>query len=167
MPGPHVDVVASAESLPLESETFDCVLCTQVLQYLAAPERAVAEMRRVLKPDGLLMLSTHGVSFVDRRGCDQWRWTHHGLRSLLDQAGRWSLVEVLPAGGVLSAAAYLVGGQTEFATHHLGVPWLAAPICLVANLAGWHLDQAAKRRFPNLPPDAAVNYLVVARRQSD
>ena len=62
----------------------------------------------------------------------------------------------------MCAAAYLVGGQVEFGTHHAGVPALAAPICLGLNAAAWQADRFVRGRFPDLPPDASVNYLVVA-----
>jgi SAM-dependent methyltransferase len=163
-PGPRVDIVASADRLPLDSETFDCVLCTQVLQYVPKPSQAVAEMRRILKPGGLLLLSTHGASFVDRRGGDRWRWTQYGLQDVLDQAGTWSSVEILPAGGVMTAAAYLLAGQVEFAAHRLGIRLMGAPVCLALNVAAWHLDRATRRLRPAQLPDAVVNYLVVATR---
>lgn len=159
----HVDVVGSAEELPFEDATFDCVICTQVLQYVNSPALAVREMHRVLRTDGMLLLSTHGVSFVDRRGVDRWRWTHHGLKTLLNRAGTWQEVEVLPAGGVFCAASYLVGGQAESAAHRLGMRQLAAPICLALNAAAWNADRMTRRLFPELPPEAAVNYLAIAR----
>ncbi len=162
--GPKVDVVASAESLPFAAETFDCVLCTQVLQYVEEPMRAVAEMRRVMRSSGLLLLSTHGVSFVERLASDQWRWTHNGLKSLLNRAGEWRSIDILPAGGVFSAIAYLLGGELEFATYHLRVPAAAAVPCFCLNVGAWRLDRVIRQRFPHLEPDAATNYVVAAQR---
>lgn len=49
---------ASALDLPFESESFDVVLCAQTLQFLADRGAAVAEMRRVVKPDGRIGVST-------------------------------------------------------------------------------------------------------------
>lgn len=163
--GPAVDVVARAENLPFPDETFDCVLCTQVLQYVDDPMEAAAEMRRVMRPGAILFLSTHGVSFVDRHASDQWRWTHNGLQSLVKRAGSWRSIEVLPAGGLFSAIAYLLGGELEFTTYHFGLPAFAAPVCLLLNVGAWRLDRAVRQRFPDLPPDAAVNYVVVAQRR--
>jgi SAM-dependent methyltransferase len=162
--GEKVDVVARAEDLPFAEAQFDCVLSTGVLQYVPRPFEAIEEFRRVLKPNGTLFLSTHGIGFTDRGGPDSWRWTQNGLMSLFQQADGWGEVEVLPAGGVMCAAAYLIGGQLEFATHRVGVPTLAAPFCLALNVLAWQADAATSRLYPDLPPDASVNFLVVASR---
>jgi len=158
-PGPAADVVASADALPFDDQSFNCVLCTQ-----PDPGAAVAEMWRVLRPGGLLLLSTHGVSFVDRALPDLWRWTQHGLRLLLAEFGAWTRVTVAPAGGVFCAAAYLVGGQVEAASHRAGVTWMSEAICLLLNACAWNGDRLTARLFPEIPPDASVNYLAMATR---
>ena len=54
---PHVDelVVAPAEDMPFEDETFDRVVCRQGIQFMDAPA-AAAEMVRVLKPGGRICI---------------------------------------------------------------------------------------------------------------
>jgi len=162
--GPRVDLVGTADAIPVADASVDCVLCTQVLQYVPDPDAAIREIRRVLRPGGAVFLSTHGTSFVDRQSADRWRWTQHGLAELFDRAGPWTDFEILPAGGVACAAAYLVGGQLAFAAHHAGLPIVAAPICLTLNAVAWNVDRVVRRAFPELPPDATVNYFVAARR---
>jgi ubiquinone/menaquinone biosynthesis C-methylase UbiE len=48
-----------AEHLPFDDDTFDSVVATWVLCTIPDPERALAEMRRVLKPGGLLVYAEH------------------------------------------------------------------------------------------------------------
>jgi SAM-dependent methyltransferase len=51
---------ADAESLPFADASFDRVLCGLGLMFFPAPARALAEMRRVLRPGGRLALSVWG-----------------------------------------------------------------------------------------------------------
>jgi ubiquinone/menaquinone biosynthesis C-methylase UbiE len=48
-----------AHSLPFEAETFDSVICTYSLCNIPDPRLAVAEMKRVLRPGGRLILVDH------------------------------------------------------------------------------------------------------------
>jgi 2-polyprenyl-6-hydroxyphenyl methylase/3-demethylubiquinone-9 3-methyltransferase len=47
-----------AEALPFEATYFDVVVCVDVLEHVASPQRAVAEMSRVLKPGGWFCFDT-------------------------------------------------------------------------------------------------------------
>ena len=51
-----------AERLPLESASFDSVVCTYTLCSVADPAAALAEMRRVLRPGGRLLFAEHGLA---------------------------------------------------------------------------------------------------------
>jgi ubiquinone/menaquinone biosynthesis C-methylase UbiE len=52
-------VTASAESLPLADASFDAVVATFVFCSVADPAAALAEVRRVLRPAGRLVLIEH------------------------------------------------------------------------------------------------------------
>lgn len=44
-------------ALPFESESFDCVICSEVLEHIPEHEEALKELVRVLKPQGSLVVS--------------------------------------------------------------------------------------------------------------
>ncbi len=50
--------VADCTSLPFADEEFECVVSFETLEHLDAQDQLLAEFRRVLKPDGLLVLSS-------------------------------------------------------------------------------------------------------------
>ena len=52
----------TAEALPCESRSFDAALCTWSLCTIPKPRAALEELRRVLKPGGLLAFIEHGAS---------------------------------------------------------------------------------------------------------
>ncbi len=51
-------MLASAEKLPFKNNFFDTVLAAEIIEHLTHPELMLAEIKRVLKPDGKLILST-------------------------------------------------------------------------------------------------------------
>ena len=53
---------ASAESIPSPDDTFDTAVMTWTLCTIAEPERALAEIARVLRPTGRLIFVEHGRS---------------------------------------------------------------------------------------------------------
>jgi ubiquinone/menaquinone biosynthesis C-methylase UbiE len=50
-------VLEDADRLPFENETFDVVTCLETLEFTPAPERTLAELMRVLRPGGVLLLT--------------------------------------------------------------------------------------------------------------
>lgn len=49
-------MVADARRLPFADGSLDRVLCAEVLEWVRPPEAALAEIRRVLRPDGLALV---------------------------------------------------------------------------------------------------------------
>lgn len=83
--GPDTGLVADAQDLPFIDETFDAVLAIAVLEHVADPFRAVAEMRRVLKPEGFVYSVTPFMQQVHMGRFDFTRFTALGHRRLF----RW------------------------------------------------------------------------------
>lgn len=73
--------------IPLEDNSVDYVISTQVLEHVASPEDYLKECHRVLKHDGKLLLSTHGHWKYHPDPTDFWRWTKDGLDKLLGDNG--------------------------------------------------------------------------------
>jgi SAM-dependent methyltransferase len=73
-------------SLPFPEASFDGVVLTEVLEHCQDPHGAIHEVHRVLKPGGLLLVTspflwpTHGIEGEYR---DYWRFTRQGWELLL------------------------------------------------------------------------------------
>jgi SAM-dependent methyltransferase len=167
-PGPTVDIVAPAETLPFEDESFDCALCTQVLEHVGNPSLVCAELHRVLRPGGVALVSTHGVAryhAAPGSGADDyWRWTHTGLAKLLRDAAEWSEIEVVPNGGTAAALAYLLGRECDIVAAKLRLNFVGAAGVFAINVLASTLDRARVRFFPDREPGLAPNYVAVAIR---
>lgn len=57
-------VVADVQALPFEEGSFDCVLAAWMLYHVRDLDRGVAELARVLRPDGLLVATTNGAGHL-------------------------------------------------------------------------------------------------------
>ena len=83
----NLDVVGNLNKLPFSSDTFDGILCTQVLEHVNEPFKVIKEFHRVLKPGGMLYLSAPQGWGVHQEPHDYFRFTHYGLKHLLGKAG--------------------------------------------------------------------------------
>lgn len=95
---PPTLVRAAAEELPFESGSFDCVVCSEVLEHLPNPQSAVAEAARVLKTGGAYIVTVPYCERIAQHQCvhcgeytPQWGHLHsfdgESLTSLLEQSG--------------------------------------------------------------------------------
>ena len=84
--GGGVDVVGDAHKLPFPEKSFDLVTLFMVLEHLEDPTKAISEIARVLKPKGLLLLTT--VQYWHTHPCpkDYYRFTEDGLRYLCQKS---------------------------------------------------------------------------------
>jgi SAM-dependent methyltransferase len=115
------DIVGSATDIPLGDAGFDTVVCTEVLEHVPDPLKALREMYRVLKPGGYLILSTpmywprHEVPY------DYFRYPYDGLLHLVKTSG-FELVQLYNRG-----RSYAFIGQAIQATQPIAakpVNWL-------------------------------------------
>ncbi len=70
-------VVAAAEALPYPDNTFDVVLSHEVIEHVADDRRAVAEMVRVLRPGGRILLFCPNRWFPFETHGHYWRGRYH------------------------------------------------------------------------------------------
>lgn len=60
-------VLEDTERLPFPDDTFDAVVCVEVLEHLFLPHASASEILRVLKPNGVLIATTPNVAYIKRR----------------------------------------------------------------------------------------------------
>ena len=115
---PKVTIVADltkADHVP--SNTFDCIIFTQTLQFIYDVRAALQHLYRILKPGGVLLATFPGISQISRydmnRWGDYWRFTILSARRLFEEVFPPENVEVQAYGNVLTAVAFLHGLAAE------------------------------------------------------
>jgi SAM-dependent methyltransferase len=94
----EADAICYAEALPFSQDSFDTILCTEVLEHTQQPFLAMQEFSRVLKPGGYLLLSVPFIYPIHEAPHDYWRFTPHGLEAICKQA-RFKIVNFRTKGG--------------------------------------------------------------------
>lgn len=98
------DLTFDGSTLPLESGTADTVLCTQVLEHADDPRVLMAEITRILRPGGRLLLTAPFLWEEHERPFDFQRFTSFGVLRLVEDAGLRILAERRTSGSVEALA---------------------------------------------------------------
>ena len=99
-----VDVVCLATDLKFENDSFDSILCTQVLEHVYDHHTMMKEVFRVLKPGGHIMLTVPFVWELHEEPHDFFRFTPHALSALFNEAGL--IIDYIKPNGGKWAAIY-------------------------------------------------------------
>jgi ubiquinone/menaquinone biosynthesis C-methylase UbiE len=112
-----------AEDLPLDDHSVDSVVMTWTLCSIAEPERALAEIRRVLRPGGSLLFIEHGLA--PEAGVQAWQdrltplWRKVAGGCHLNRP----VDRLIKAAGLRLAeleTGYLIDGPRPFTFHYRG-----------------------------------------------
>jgi SAM-dependent methyltransferase len=82
-----IDIKSNIYDIPVKDESFDFILCMEVLEHLRYPDRAFREFARILKPEGKLFLVCPLVWEEHQKPHDYFRYTQFALNSLADESG--------------------------------------------------------------------------------
>lgn len=105
----EADIVANAESLPIKSNSIDIVLCNQLIEHVSEPSKIIVEINRILKEEGILILTAPQMGRLHGEPNDYYRYTKWGLKYLLKKNNmKIELIE--PHGGVFRA----IGSHLNF-----------------------------------------------------
>jgi SAM-dependent methyltransferase len=81
-PGPGVDALLDLHALALPDASIGSALVFDTLEHVEFCRQAVGEVHRVLRPNGIVLASSHMNFKLHGHPYDFWRFTPEGFRSL-------------------------------------------------------------------------------------
>ncbi|HYF31098.1 MAG TPA: methyltransferase domain-containing protein [Chitinophagaceae bacterium] len=82
-----VDVFYDGKTLPFANQTFDALLCSEVLEHIFNPDEILPEIHRVLKPGAKALITVPFVWNEHEVPYDYARYTSFGIEHLLSKHG--------------------------------------------------------------------------------
>ena len=165
-PYTHLDYMCDATSIPVDSGSFDVVLCTEVLEHVPEPIAVINEIGRVLRPGGRLFVSAPLGSGLHQQPYHFYGgYTPHFYRRFLPKAGL-RIVSIEANGGFFRhylqetnrAAKFLLQRRRYQRWHPLKLV-IQAAFCVAAPLLFARLDDET------LIEEFTVGYHVEAVRE--
>lgn len=93
-----LDFVCSLDKIPKKDETYDAILCTEVLEHVEKPQEVINELYRITKKGGKLFLTVPQEWMVHQKPYNFYYFTNYGLESLVKNAG-FRKYKIVPMGG--------------------------------------------------------------------
>lgn len=158
-PRGDIDFVGDVQALPFEDGAFDVIFCSQVLEHVPEPQKALDEFARVLRPGGRVVLTAPHIGYLHNEPHDYYRYTKYGLEHMVNKTGL-RIEDIRPIGGLPVFLGNIFSTALIGLTYHLPV---VRPVMLKLNawfsgLVFWvdaKVDK--KKRF-------ALNYMLIGEK---
>jgi peptidoglycan/xylan/chitin deacetylase (PgdA/CDA1 family)/SAM-dependent methyltransferase len=104
----------------IPSGYYDCIICTRVLHIVKDLPEMLSEIRRILRPGGVLLAAVPMTDMIEPWWHELWRFTPEGFGSLVGGCFGGENVQIRAYGNSLIAAAAMRGlTAEEFSRHEL------------------------------------------------
>ena len=142
------------EKIPRPDNTYNVIICNQVLEHVKKPEKVVCEFFRILKPGGRLFLTTPQCSGIHMPPHNYFNFTSFGLKYLFEQAG-FQIVFIEALGGsfwllgkVMQKSYDSIMGQIRSPFKQLFFPLhvLIRLLFVMVSVVLFHLDKLDKEK---------------------
>jgi len=110
---PKANFIGDLSNVPqIPENTFDCIILTQTLHLIYDFKAALTTCQRILKPGGVLLLTTPGITPIDHDTWEHtwyWSFTDQALKKLISETFPGGNAKIESFGNVFIASAFLYG----------------------------------------------------------
>mgnify|MGYP001627193551 CR=1 FL=1 len=151
-----VDVFYDGHTFPFAQNSFDSVLCNQVLEHVFNPDEFLSEIHRCLKPGGQFLLTVPFVWDEHEQPFDYARYSSFGLKHLLEKNGfviieqRKSIQNIAVVFQLFIAYVYKITKTPWFVSNVVLTTVLMMPLTLLGLILGWLLPKNRDLYLDNL-----------------
>lgn len=153
----HVNIFANlCEVLPIQDKYADTVVSFQVLEHLPEPSVFLKEAHRILRPNGIIIITVPFMWHVHEAPYDYYRFTRYGLEYLLKKAG---FIDIT----IKENTGYWQTSVLKF--NYYTVPFSRGLLRLLF-IPVWYVGQKVSPILDKLHwvPTEAASYTVIARK---
>lgn len=168
------EVLADAKKLPFRNNTFDIGLLLQVLEHVENPKAVIKEAARVLKPNGILIISLPFLYPLHDLPYDYGRYTSSSLKNFCSETG-FDIIKIKSQGGFFefwlqSLNTFLLKRINDIIASKLGlfsfvllffIIVISLPVILFNNLLVMIINLISFI-FPKYPNYFPLDYLVIS-----
>lgn len=169
------DILADiTKKIPVKNSTFDVAIMLEVLEFLETPQKTFSEIKRILRPNGILILTTPFLYPLHDVPYDRNRFTITQLKSFLNQ-DNYKITKIDAQGNFMSfwmqslnvfllkrIMDILNSKKNPLILIYLLFLLIITPgIVIISNII-FILTNNIKTKFPNYFP---LDYLVVATKR--
>lgn len=112
------------QPLPLQSDYFDTVVLSDVLEHIAKPDLLMSEIFRLLKKDGHLIMNVPFFYCIHESPNDFYRYTKFSLKNIINNTGL-TTIEIKATGGSIEVISDILSKHLQF------VPIIGKPLALI------------------------------------
>ncbi len=164
--GHKADIFGDAMNIPFADNSVDTIVCTEVLEHLPNPEKAIAEFARILRPGGVI-ITTAPFFYPIHDSWDFFRYSRDGVAVIMQRHGlEIETIEPLSGGGITLAIMF---NLFWFELGFMWTKWLypigvllrpiLLPLVFIVNILGWLADKI----IPS--PQMAFNHLTIGKKK--
>lgn len=157
------DYFYDGDIFPFEDNEFDSLLCNQVLEHVFNPDEFLGELRRVLKPNGKLLLTVPFVWDEHEQPYDYARYSSFGLISLFEKNG-FKIVKHNKVGADVSVIFQLINAYIYKITSGLSKPFRA--LVMLSIMAPINVLSLIFSKILPKNPDLYLDHIVIVERIS-
>ncbi len=153
-----LNFVSDGQIISVKDEILDTVICFQVLEHTKEPRSVLMEICRILKVNGIAIVSFPHLSYLHGEPEDYFRWTIYGFKNLLPFPLK--MEEFCEIGGFICfiTTPFFIFINSIFSC----IPLLRCFVCGICSLLSkllYHIDRilGLKELFP-------LNYVVILKK---